>query len=815
MNDDNGLPYPAHIRARDKAEQGVFEHCDSVASLAYAMGQEYNLPNTARLCGRYHDIGKNREEFKSYIKAAADGKNPQRGSVIHSTYGAVLVNSLAQKDSALSQLTAELVRNVICSHHGLRDCLTTDGAISFDEAKNKIGDSWQAVCDYVVKHYGSSFIKDEFNAARQEMDKILNKISKHCKNEQLRQQYICLYLALYTRLMLSILIDADRTDTACFEENTALPVFPSPQERHQVWKNLLDSFEQSIELLQTKAEPTPLDIYRKEISSACRLFNGGASGIYRLVVPCGAGKTLSSLRYALHTAQKYNKKHIFYIAPFNSILEQNADEIRKYIGNSEAVLEHHSNIVFNDDENQAEQEKKYQLLTENWQQAPIIATTAVQFLNTLFDGKTASVRRMQALGDSIIIIDEIQALPLDLLKPFNMAMNFLAAFCNTAIVLCSATQPLLDDLDTHRIIAPVNIIDDEAKYAEAFRRVEIKDYIYGEGKSIDQAAEFAFAQLQDVHSLLVIVNTKSCAQKLFKLIKSKTEQTNEACSLFHLSTNMCPAHRKAVIDDMRKQLNDKTYQGKIVCISTSLIEAGVDISFEKVIRSLNGLDSIVQAAGRCNRNRETQCGTVAVIHIKDENNTRLGNMTKAQEMTREVFYKIRANPQDYPGGALAKKAMDKYYALYFKPLLKEMEYPLKSDREYTLLDLLSTNPKGQDRLKKSNGNPRQLYMKQAFKAAGSEFCVINDVGQTSVIVAYDENAAQLINKLKNTYSLKEKHSLLRQLQPYTVNLHQHQLDKLANAIDFDEENGIRILAPSGYDKEHFGIKSDLLEINIM
>jgi CRISPR-associated endonuclease/helicase Cas3 len=686
-------PFIAHIRITDHASQTVVEHNDGVAKLAYDIGASYDIGGLCALASRHHDDGKNTQEYLAYIKAASTGKDVARGSVIHSTHGALLVNNLVSAKDLHAKLVAEMVRTAIMSHHGLRDCISTDGKISFLESSTRIAGSYTAVERIVNEHYGKSAIENEFATACAEAKAIQTKIKgfRSLGNSYGSQHF---YLAMYERLLTSILVDADRTDTACFEDATEPSNIPSSEERKMMWKTYLNHCESKIMKLQAKKEPSTLDSYRAEISKACAEFDGGTSGVFRLVVPCGAGKTLSALRFALQTAEHYSKKHVFYIAPFNSILEQNAGEIAEYIGDVDAVLKHHSNIVFDSDN--GEDEKKYKLLTENWVQSPVIATSAVQFLETMFAGKTSNVRRMQALGDSVIIIDEIQALPIKVLKLFNTAMNFLAHFCGTAIVLCSATQPLLDKLNDYQILTPKSIISDEEKYNTAFKRVRIVDHINGNGFSVQEAANFILEQARGVKSILAIVNTKPVARKIFECIHSIADNSKEYRP-FHLSTNMCPAHRSTVLSEMHDCLKDKDNPQKIICISTMLIEAGVNISFEHVVRSLTGLDSIVQAAGRCNRNRETECGIVSVIYIRDENVDRLDYLQSAQEVTREIFYNIRINPGQYPGGALSKAAMDEFYAKYYRPLQKEMSFPLKDDPEHTIIDLLTTNPSGSKR----------------------------------------------------------------------------------------------------------------------
>lgn len=793
---NNKSPFIAHIRKTDHAIQTVIEHNDGVAKLAYDIGAPYGIGGLCALAGRHHDDGKNTQEYLSYIKAASAGEDVTRGSVIHSTHGALLVNNLVSAKDLHAKLVAEMVRTAIMSHHGLRDCISTDGKISFLESSTRIADSYSAVERIVNEYYGRSAIENEFAAARAEAKAIQIKLKEfHSLGNRYGSSHF--YLAMYERLLTSILVDADHTDTACFEDAIEPSRILSSEERQTMWKTYLNHCESKIIKLQAKKEPSTLDSYRAEISKACAEFDGGSSGVFRFVVPCGAGKTLSALRYALQTAERYSKKHVFYIAPFNSILEQNAAEIAAYIGDADAVLKHHSNIVFDSDN--GEDEKQYKLLTENWAQSPVIATSAVQFLETMFAGKTSSVRRMQALGDSVIIIDEIQTIPIKVLKLFNAAMNFLTHFCGTAIVLCSATQPLLDKLNDYQILTSQSIISDEEKYGTVFKRVQIVNHINENGFSLRETADFILEQARGVKSILAIVNTKPIARKVFECIQSIAENSKEY-RLFHLSTNMCPAHRSAVLSEMRDCLKAKDNPQKIICISTTLIEAGVDISFERVVRSLTGLDSIVQAAGRCNRNRETACGIVSVIYIRDENVDRLDYLQSAQAVTREIFYNIQVNPEHYPSGALSKAAMDEFYAKYYRPLQKEMAFPLKYDPEHTMIDLLTTNPSGSKR----NRDSKAVLLKQAFKEAGDAFTVIEDIGKQDVIVKYNDDALGHIQKLLSAQSISDKKMELRYLQQYTVQLSEYTMQKMGTGVRFEENAGVFILMRPHYHAD-FGV----------
>ncbi|WP_434509746.1 CRISPR-associated helicase Cas3' [Desulfitobacterium sp. AusDCA] len=816
--------FVAHIRKADQSEQYVDEHNDHVAELASTAAEPYSLAKIAKLTGRHHDDGKNTQKFAAYIRAAAEGKKVARGSVIHSTQGAMLVNELASPKLKNSRLMAEIIRTAIMSHHGLRDCLSLDGDAMFAEAAERVTDSYESVKATVYQRYGEDFIHQEFNDACIEARAMFKKVQDLQKRSKTSGSFH-FYLALFTRLLTSIVIDADRTDTACFEDKKAPPRRRTMDERKAMWERYLAYYEHELEKLQEEKEPSRLDPYREEISKACAEFDGGEVGIFRLVVPCGAGKTLAALCYALHTARRYGKERIFYIAPFNSILEQNSAEIARFIGDPEAVLEHHSNIIFSPNENgdKSEEEKRYELLTENWAQSPVVATTAVQFLNTLFAGQTSSVRRMQALGNAVIILDEIQALPIKVLKLFNGAMNFLASFCQTSVVLCSATQPLLDRVDCYQLLSPKNIIadEDEERYGQAFRRVEIADRMTERGYSREEAADFIIGQLEGARSVLAIVNTKRDAREIFKHMRKqldkkkldkKTLEEKTSYKIFHLSTNMCPAHRNRVLRQMRARLEAKAPREKIICISTSLIEAGVDVSFERVVRSLTGLDGIIQAAGRCNRNSETACGIVSIINLRDERTGGVGYLKEARQATREVLYSIKTSPECYEGGALSKKAMNEYYSRYFHSLLKEMAYPLKFDLEHTLLDLLAGNPSGKKGFEERYPREPLPQLKQAFKEAGKAFSVIDEDGKVDVLIEYDDEAKKRLQKLREATTIEEKRAALRQLQPYMVQLMDSDWIRRQREALASDDAGILVLPPGYYDEE-YGV-DETLEIKM-
>ena len=358
-------------------------------------------------------------------------------------------------------------------------------------------------------------------------------------------------------------------------------------------------------------EATALDQRRRAISDACMRSAEKGKGIFTLTVPTGGGKTLASLRFALEHARLHGLDRIVYVVPFTSIIDQNAKVARDILepaddmtNRGRIVLEHHSNLV-------PEVETAYQkLVAQDWD-APVVYTTMVQFLETLFGAGTRGVRRMHRLSNAVLIFDEVQSLPLRCVHLFNNAVGFLIEHCNSTAVLCTATQPLLDKVDTRkgamRLHPDSELVPDVPELFDALRRVQVIDRRRPDGWSEAAIADLGLGCLGDEGSTLVIVNTKRAAKRVFAaLLESKAEHQH----VFHLSTDMCPAHRRSVLGKVRKRLAEDR---PVICISTQLIEAGVDISFPVVIRVLAGLDSIAQAAGRCNRNRERPIGNVYVV----------------------------------------------------------------------------------------------------------------------------------------------------------------------------------------------------------
>ena len=539
-----------------------------------------------------------------------------------------------------------------------------------------------------------------------------------------------------------------------------------------------------------------INAIRCTISDACKNRAKDAQGIYTLTVPTGGGKTYASLRYALHHAKQHGLERIFYIIPYTSIIEQNADAIRKAIeqeGDAHPwVLEHHSNL---EPENQTWHSK---LGAENWD-APIVMTTMVQFLETLFSGGTRGVRRLHQLANSVIIFDEIQTLPINCTHLFCNALNFLTTHTNTSAVLCTATQPLLDKLkspENGQLLIPKEneLIDDISALFEQLKRVEIDNKTKPEGWSKEEIANLALSEFTNKGSCLVIVNTKAWAQMLY----IQCVETVDKDSVFHLSTHQCSAHRSELFHKMRERLTNNL---PVLCFSTQLIEAGVDIDFASVIRFLAGLDSIAQAAGRCNRNgRAKTTATVHVVNPSQETIDQLIDIKIGREKTQRVFNEVEGKD------LLAPEIMKRYFDYYFYERANQMVYPLdvkQVGREDTLLNLLSEN-------KWNIGKNASLNLKQSFMTAGKAFKAI-DAPTYSVIVSYGHGKS-LITELcdiSKKFDAKRYYECLKQAQKYSVNVFPTVWRKLLEqqAVSEIQGEGVYYLDARYYSPE-FGLSTE-------
>ena len=780
--------YPAHIRG-DKNVQACREHCVNVGELAEMHLQSIGLGQTGYLAGLLHDCGKFTDTFAEYLQRAANGERVRRGSVIHSFAAVSFLlenyHDTPDDNDGIKSLTSEILACADGSHHGLFDCIDADSNSGFDYrlAKQREYDL-QAVKHFFEECMEKDEIDGLFEKAVREVKGQVALLRSLCRTENRKGKDLQFLLSLMTRMITSAVVDADRRDTAAFMRNE-----PNIMQLRACmpWQECLT---QLTVYLDTFPRKTDIQKARRSLSDLCAGASVKPTGIYTLNLPTGGGKTLSALRFALFHASKYDKERIFYISPLLSILDQNADVIRRALGHEEWILEHHSDII-NEGKTEGELEQ-YEFLTETWD-SPIVITTLVQFLNTLFSAKMSSVRRFHALKNSIVIIDEVQTVPGNMLTLFNLALAYLSAACNTTFILCSATQP-----EFGRIPYPIErkeLLDRAVVscYEPVFRR----NIIIDKGHCRLEGTTQHIAELLTSHrSVLVVCNKKSESSMLFSLLQEQNVKT------FHLSAGMCMAHRKEVLSHIRKSLET---QEKIVCVSTQVIEAGVDISFDAVIRLSAGMDSIVQSAGRCNRNGESKAlSPVWIVKCDDENLSRLQEIGDARAATEALLDAYKRTPEQFSEDLSSDQAIRFYYEkLYAGKARGFFDYTVSGDSIYSMLS---------DNCQRRNSAMYPYLMAQAFRSAGEAFQVF-DTDQKTVIVPW-QRGKDIIEKLwlETNGDLKD---LLERAKPYTVSVYEYQFRKLqdSGAIQLLYDGVVAVLSDGYYD-ENTGIKEETNECSI-
>ncbi len=553
-----------------------------------------------------------------------------------------------------------------------------------------------------------------------------------------------------------------------------------------------------------------IDQVRRQISNECFTAAPRPRGVFTLSVPTGGGKTLASLRFSLNHARTWQHDRIIYVVPYTTIIDQNAQETRDILEKSDdpssfssVVLEHHSNLT------PEEETPKSKILTENWD-APVIYTTMVQFLDSLFAAGTQSVRRMHQLANATIIFDEIQLIPLRTVHLFCNAINFLVHSCGSSVVFCTATQPLLNEVDPLKgavsLTSENEIVSEVATLFSMLKRVEISDARKPGGWTLAEISDLADRYICETGSCLIVVNTKQEAESLYRLCMPKLGED----STVHLSTNMCPAHCADVLLKIWKRIGKKreapTHPGPLLCVSTQLIEAGVDVDFGSVIRFAAGLDSVMQAAGRCNRNGRRKSGPVAIVNPAEENLDYLPDILAGRDSTFRVLDEYAETPDNYGNDLLSPSIMESYFRYYFFGRKHLMDYPVRSPRQDTLLNILSKNEKaGQEHCRITSMHPKH-YWRQSFMSAARQFAVI-DAPTRGVIVPYKEGI-EIIADLASASDLLETKSLIRKAQRYSVNVFPWQLKKLGKAVaEVQHGTGILYLLPQFYSMA-FGLNTE-------
>lgn len=743
--------------AEDDREQPTRQHLQECAEYAYTIGKKFAASEICRTAALFHDMGKLSLEFVKYLKHShMEEKNGHKqigkGSVIHSTQGAkFLFESQLCVNDLVEALAREISAICIANHHGgLMDGISPYGDTPFRDRLVKENDNLH-YSEIIKAAEKELFIKDVSDTLRQ-CGSELEEFIKKCKAKNLNVAFM---LHLLTKSVFSCLVDSDRYNAYCFEiDKKTETVIQLPP-----WKDYAQRLEQKISSFLADSE---INMIRSDISEKCLFAANRPKGIYRLDVPTGGGKTLSSLRFALNHAKIYEVEHVIYVIPYLSVLEQTAKDIKEALQfqhTDDFILEHHSNLIISENQDEAQ---AHRLLTDRWD-SPIIITTMVQFLESIYSSKSSDLRKFHNMANAVFIFDEVQSLPLKCTYLFNEAINYLHYCAGCSILLCTATQPPFNEAEKPIYLSkPSTLISDMSESFHNLKRTQIVPSTVPGGYSIETLQQFVLDRFNEEGNCLVILNTKKDAAKLYCSLESYIQaNSQEQIELIHLSTSMCPVHRLDTIKTIKEKKQKNT-----LCVSTQLIEAGVDISFGCVIRAIAGLDSIAQAAGRCNRNGEDPNGkNVYVINIAEENLSFLPDIKCGADITYRIF-------AEHTSDLLSPAVMERYYREYFYKQEFQMSYPVKESGN--LYDLLSINQKGVGAYQ-NNGGRNPPALRQAFHTAGELFSVIEH-RTISVFVPYADGMG-LAEKFKRA-DIKRKKALLRQVGRFSVSLYPYEIKKL-------------------------------------
>jgi CRISPR-associated endonuclease/helicase Cas3 len=643
------------------AWQPLDEHLKNVAEMARSFAETFGAGDWGYLAGLWHDLGKYSKEFQQRlgIEEGNDAHIETKfGRIDHSTAGAQhAFNFLKDK--------GKLLAYAIAGHHaGLLDGKSNDSCLTRRLKKN-------------IPDYSSC------------PDQILNIIGLTDLPFPLDQKRFGFQLSFFVRMIFSCLVDADFLDTEAFmdgEKSLWRKGYPTLFE-------LNSKLTFALEQLTANAPKLPINKDRTDILKHCLNAAECPQGLFSLTVPTGGGKTLSSFAFAMKHALKHNLERIVYVIPYTSIIEQNAAVFREILG-EDAVLEHHSNFE------PKEEDHRSRLAAENWD-APLIVTTNVQFFESLYRCRPSKCRKIHNIANSVIILDEAQMLPVPLLRPCMEVLRELSSAYRTTIVLCTATQPALSTRENFKdgLDSVQEIIPNPAELYTVFKRVHIKVL---PALPDDVLAD----RLKNHNQVLCIVNTRKHARSIFERIRDQ-----EGC--YHLSALMCPAHRTKKIEEIRRTLS-KGMSCRVV--STQLVEAGVDIDFPVVFRSVAGIDSVAQAAGRCNREGKLSEGGQVYV-FWPETGLPHGHLRQTAE-TAEAVIRHHDDP-------LSLEAIEEYFQSLYWMRGEKLD-------EYHILDDL-------DEGKRKGDFP--------FREVDKKFKIIKD-GMEPIIIPWNEDAEKIIRGLR-------------------------------------------------------------------
>lgn len=832
----------AHMDQKDpKRRQRLISHLINTAEESRKIGEKVGLGNLCYIVGVLHDIGKIKEDFQNKLKGNSCKK------VDHSSLGGVFIlkllndyeenydskewdklNNIFNADEfAVDEF--DYYNNIliysIMSHHRQYNMVrkNKDGEYIYTNKYREIKEKKENknldedfICYIKYLEKNNIFLKDIYIEGFKEYLKIMKKLKNlTIRTSEKKLEAFYFYKTLLIRLVVSILKSSDIKDSINSYEKIIKDEDLIEKE------NLIKKFEENINRKYQsfgKAQ-TKINKIRNKISN--KIFERSkedTGGIYRLNLPTGAGKTLLSLRYGINQMRYQTKERFIYVTSYLSVLEQNASEIKTILNNDDYVLEHHSNVIEYDEKSYDEDDdsfesirKKY--LLDDWS-SPVILTTMVQFFNSVLKGKSSNLTRFKSLINSVIILDELQSLPTEVIYLTNLFLNFMKVVMNSNIVLSTATQPIYDDINLkHRLDygdafnKNTDIISLTGDDEKTFERVKLKLYKNPREEYSIEDLKYLILENKD-KSTLIILNTKSVVKKLYELIEEDYSEKD----LYYLTTNLTAYHRLEKIAEIKNRLKAGD---KICVVSTQLIEAGVDVDFDFVVRSLTGMDSIIQAMGRCNREgkKEEAFTYIIKLHKEIEKTSMLKGIDDRKMACDAILDEVKKEQN------IEKLVNDYFGKLYAN--LKEKDLigilnllSLNKNVKEEIIKFCKNNPDNpyiscrDDKYVEDRESPLGLNLFQSFKEAYDGFQLI-DNSQKTAAVMYKETEDS-INRIrcleddfKETYNmniLKEIKKLIKFLSRHTVVINEKDLTYCENILD-----GMIYVVPEIYYSKKFGL----------
>lgn len=672
--------------------QSLYDHARSVAEMAASFASVFDSEVPAEWLGWWHDAGKADAGIQAYLQGEGESRD-------HSSVG-----MLAVPDEM------GLLAHNVAGHHGGLANQTGEYSLKDRIQRKKEDRRIQAVLEEVrplVERHAPALLHEDLPDFLQ---------TGGDRKSQLRRY------EFWLRMLHSALVDADCLDTERHFNPQQFEARGAEVSLKKLWR----SFEQNQNALMDGADPTTVNRWRRRIYEAAIEAAEYPPGFFSMTVPTGGGKTRSAMGFALQHAIAHDKDRVIVVLPYTSIIEQNADVYRQIFGEN-VVLEHHSAVRSGAEPgDEGESERWRRLAAQNWD-APVVVTTTVQMLESLFSNHNGRLRKLHRVANSVVVLDEVQTFPPRLLKTTLDGLGELEANYGTSVLLCTATQPAF----TRRpgfpegIGGATEIVPDPTQLYQDLKRVEY-DVQIADPWSWEEVATDLWGHRQ----AMVILNTKDDATAVL-------DELPQDPSVLHLSTRLCGAHRRQVLDEVRRRLTEGE---PIRLVATQVVEAGVDLSFPRVLRALGPLDSIIQAAGRCNREGERDAGRVTVFEPADG-----GTPPGAYRTGRDIARRL-----------------------------------LKDDAHFDLHDPSAPRRYFQELYDSRNLDPddvQGLRFQIQFEQVAERYRLIED-DTTPVVVNY-RGAWSILDEILETavHTGFVHREDWRRLQPYTVNLYEHALEE--------------------------------------